>query len=100
MGTSAQTEFRTPVVLNNLNPAWNYKGVLSDVSRQDSLIFEVMDKDWLPVGKPDNFIGNATLQVSKIQDSGGFDGELKLANTNSSSACLYVKVEVISAALA
>lgn len=66
--------FKTPVIKNNLNPVWNYKGEIGDYSVGDMLSFEVWDKDW---GKEDDFLGKATLACECFYPD-GFDGMLVL----------------------
>jgi hypothetical protein len=91
------SSFQTPGVRNNASPTWNYTGVLSDFCRWDTIKFSVFDKDVFPPDKPDELIGEVSLDVEKIQDDNGFDGELKLTKLTgtSSSGVLKVKIETV-----
>jgi hypothetical protein len=92
--TSELSEFRTPVVKNTETPVWNHTASLSDYTDGDVLSFKVLDKDRL--GNDDS-LGEATLEISKLQQSGGFDGELKLMEAGKGyHPTLRVRVKVMA----
>jgi hypothetical protein len=96
--TTEKSEFRTPVSKNTLNPQWDYTATISAYFPGDFLKFQIMDKDWaLWRKKPDDFLGETTLRISKVLNDGGFNGELELTSAGKGSgALLHVKVEVVT----
>lgn len=72
------TEFKTPVVKNNLNPVWGFEHEL-ELAPTDSVEFVVMDKDHRP--KSDDLLGRVTLtRTFFAQHLAGFSGDLRLAD--------------------
>jgi len=72
-------KFVTPVVRDNLNPVWNYEGVLAGYRDGDALRFTVWDKDTL---KHDDKLGVAVLRPD-LFSANGFDGQVPLTDTGS-----------------
>jgi len=64
----------TKSVTDDLNPVWNFEGVLPEYHIEDSLQFTVKDSDPL---KPDDFLGTFTLTYDQFFPN-NFNGEMKL----------------------
>merc|ERR1719189_2523530 len=83
-------KLQTEVIMNELNPVWNFVGEIAGFMDGDILRFTVMDKDTFP--KPDDFLGQAELTAQDFYPH-GFHGELALADSKT-QATLTVKVVV------
>lgn len=81
---------QTPVVDDDLDPAWNFSKDLPDYTVGDQLKFEVWDKDQ---GKKDDFLGHVSLDIPP--PPGKFHGELRLEEAGKGiQAFISVKVSV------
>jgi len=84
-------KLQTEIIMNDLNPVWNFVGHIAGFTEGDVLRFTVMDKDTYP--KPDDFLGKAELSAQDLYPN-GFSGELTLADSKT-QASLSVKVHVV-----
>jgi len=89
-------KLQTEIIMNDLNPVWNFVGHIAGFTEGDVLRFTVMDKDTYP--KPDDFLGKAELAAQDLYPN-GFSGELTLADSKT-QATLSVKVDVIDCNMA
>lgn len=88
-----QSKFQTPVISDNLDPVWNYEDLIVDYIVGDLLEFTVWDQDW---GKPDDFLGKATLSSTEFLEN-GFEGDLLLQKAGAGvRASLRVRVAASS----
>lgn len=69
-----KSEWRTPVVNDNLDPVWNCAQIMPDFAVGDTLEFEIMDKDRF---KQDDMLGWAAIACSGFYPH-GFKGVLPL----------------------
>jgi hypothetical protein len=88
-----RNKFHTPVVKDTLSPEWKYTHPLYDYKVGDTLKFVVNDHEDF---RGDVLLGEATLESSRIQEAGGFKGQLALTKVKQgSSPSLDVMVEVV-----
>merc|ERR550525_1908537 len=73
---------KTPAVVDNLDPVWNFEASLLGFQKGDSLKFKIWDSDSL---KKDDFLGMATLSSDQFL-GGGFYGQLPLVDKEGRSA--------------
>eukprot|EP00928_Gymnodinium_smaydae_P010040 TRINITY_DN1376_c0_g1_i6.p2 TRINITY_DN1376_c0_g1~~TRINITY_DN1376_c0_g1_i6.p2 ORF type:complete len:433 (-),score=95.18 TRINITY_DN1376_c0_g1_i6:205-1503(-) len=86
--------FQTPVVQDNLNPQWNHTELIHDYSPEDSLEFQVWDKNNFPM--PDKKIGHVTLGPADFAANPyGMEGELQLEDCKAQEATLAFQVHVL-----
>jgi hypothetical protein len=69
------TKLSTHVAKDNLNPVWNFSGILEGYNFGDSLLFQVFDKDMKL--KDDDFLGSVELPSTEFE-SRTFSGDLML----------------------
>jgi len=69
-----KSEWKTPVISDDLDPVWNCSQIMPDFAVGDELEFEVMDKDLF---KQDDMLGWATIPCSDFYPH-GFKGVLPL----------------------
>jgi hypothetical protein len=94
---SVRSEFRTKYVKDNSDPTWDYVGRLFDFGPLDTLNFTVMDKDWFPIGKADDFLGEKSMAIMQVPNDGSpYNRELKLDNAVNDEAVLNVTIEKVS----
>jgi len=87
--------FKTDSVKNSLNPIWNHRGELQNVSSDDVLVFELYDKDRF---KQDDLLGRTWLPAS-LFEAEGFDGDLPLKDAGKNvKASLHVRIAAPAAA--
>lgn len=85
-------QLRTPTVSNSLTPEWNYTGELPSVSPQDTLEFEVYDKN---VISGDRFLGRAVVAAEDFWVHGGAEGEMSLADASGNAAgVIAIKIQI------
>lgn len=87
-----ETEIKTRVMLNTLEPAWNHTEALRGCAEGDTVEFVVYDWD---VSKENDFMGRAILDFEEFFPE-GFEGDLPLSDVSGRRATgtLTVKVEV------
>lgn len=74
-----ETRTRTPPIMNDLNPVWNYYAEVLGYEFGDVLLFQVWDRDSM---KNDEFLGSAELESAEFH-SHSFTGDLELTNPKS-----------------
>jgi len=82
------TRCQTHVVMNDLNPVWNFETEIVGWDVADPLVFTVMVKD--PNLKSDDFLGQVTLDSNRFFPD-GLKTELQLDGGHAA----YVSVEVV-----
>jgi len=88
-----QTRVKTPMVLNDLNPEWNFQANVLGYTLGDSLVFEVWDKDYVQ----DGYLGKCTLEFQG-QGSEEFNGELGLLDSKGKPVNGVLEVQTILSA--
>jgi len=87
---------KTEVINNTIEPAWNYRFEMPECTFGDVLVFKVYDSDF---SKQDDFLGSATLEVCKL-DQSGFEDELRLDGAGRGiEAFLKLKVSQLAPAV-
>eukprot|EP00928_Gymnodinium_smaydae_P063712 TRINITY_DN4720_c0_g1_i1.p1 TRINITY_DN4720_c0_g1~~TRINITY_DN4720_c0_g1_i1.p1 ORF type:complete len:451 (+),score=98.80 TRINITY_DN4720_c0_g1_i1:59-1354(+) len=90
----SKSTIQTPVVQDNLNPVWNYTEVIHDYAPEDTLEFQVWDKNNFPM--PDKKIGHVALTPADFAANPyGMEGELQLEDCKAQEASLSFQVHVV-----
>lgn len=88
-----ETKVETRYIPKTLNPVWSEEHELPAYERGEDLSFAVYDYDR---GSAPDFLGTANLSSSEFDFAGGFEGELRLAESGRTPpAKLKVKVQVL-----
>lgn len=82
------TKVQTPVIDDDLNPVWNFEGIIVDYEEGDELFFTVFDKD---IGR-DDCLGFVLLRKEEIKDN-RFSGILQLKEAGKEDATLTMRIE-------
>jgi len=85
------TEIRTKVIRETINPVWNYHGVMDRCRHGEPIEFAVWDKD--KVGT-DDLLGRVMLDFDSFYPY-GFEGTLTLEETGKKVSTIEVSIEVI-----
>eukprot|EP00928_Gymnodinium_smaydae_P063714 TRINITY_DN4720_c0_g1_i3.p1 TRINITY_DN4720_c0_g1~~TRINITY_DN4720_c0_g1_i3.p1 ORF type:complete len:422 (+),score=85.45 TRINITY_DN4720_c0_g1_i3:65-1330(+) len=90
----SKSTMQTPVVQDNLNPVWNYTETIRDYAPEDTLEFQVWDKNNFPV--PDKKIGHVALTPADFAANPyGMEGALQLEDCKAKEATLAFQVHVV-----
>lgn len=80
---------QTHHIWNDLNPIWDYVTEIEDFCIDDTLIFQVWDKD---LGKPDDFLGSVELKGESFLGH-GYKGPLPLEERGKKTeATLHIEI--------
>lgn len=82
---------KTSVVVNTLNPVWNFEGELEDVKYDDQIEFSLYDEDWL---KDDDFLGSVIVEAKSFLVT-GFEGQLILQGTGKEDHPSSIRVSIL-----
>jgi len=69
-----RSSIKTRVIRDNLNPVWNFEGILPDYVGGDNIEFKVYDKDY---GKEDDLLATCLVKGRTFYP-GGFTGDVQL----------------------
>lgn len=73
------TRVMTPVIMNDLNPVWNYKAQI-ELADNEMLCFQVFDQD---IGQDDEFLGSVeVLPADLCRATGVFEASLPLEDNS------------------
>eukprot|EP00928_Gymnodinium_smaydae_P061174 TRINITY_DN45328_c0_g1_i1.p1 TRINITY_DN45328_c0_g1~~TRINITY_DN45328_c0_g1_i1.p1 ORF type:complete len:431 (-),score=96.67 TRINITY_DN45328_c0_g1_i1:156-1448(-) len=90
----SKATIQTPVIQDNLNPVWNYTDVIRDYAPEDTLEFQVWDKNNFPV--PDKKIGHVALTPADFAANPyGMEGALQLEDCKAQEATLTFQIHVV-----
>lgn len=90
----SKAKMQTPTIQDNLNPVWNHTDMIHDYAPEDTLQFQVWDKNNFPM--PDKKIGDVSLHPADFAANPyGMEGQLPLENCKAESATISFKVHVL-----